>query len=103
MWRNSANPEENEHAMKAMLYLSGKEEPVAVFDEVTIVTMNDNHKVSPARISYKSKQLSSGKAMVELYRHEKMRLQLEDGQEAEVLLTHSSLDMEGNAVGVLRV
>ena len=32
-----------------------------------------------------------------------MRLQLEDGQEADVLLTHSSLDMEGNAVGVLRV
>lgn len=89
--------------MKAMLYLSGKDEPVAIFDEVTIVTMNDNHKVSPARVSYKSKQLSSGKSMVELYRHEKMRLHLEDGQTADVLLTHSSLDMEGNAVGILRV
>ncbi len=89
--------------MKAMLFLSGRDEPVAVFDEVTVIKMNDNHRVSPARVSYKSKQLSRGKTMVELYRHEKMRLQLEDGQEADVLLTHSSLDMEGNAVGVLRV
>lgn len=89
--------------MKAMLFLSGKEEPVAVFDEVTVIKMNNNHSVSPTRVSYKSKQLSSGKTMVELFRHEKMRLQLEDGQEAEVLLTHSSLDMEGNAIGVLRV
>ncbi len=89
--------------MKAMLFLSGRDEPVAVFDEVTVIQMNDNHRVSPARVSYKSKQLSRGKTMVELYRHEKMRLQLEDGQEADVLLTHSSLDMEGNAVGVLRV
>lgn len=103
MRRTSANPEENEHAMKAMLFLSGKHEPVAVFDEVTVVRMNDNHRVSPARVSYKSRQLSRGKTLVELYRHEKMRLQLEDGQEADVLLTHSSLDMEGNAVGVLRV
>ena len=39
--------------MKAMLFLSGKHEPVAVFDEVTVVRMNDNHRVSPARVSYK--------------------------------------------------
>ncbi|MBW7882241.1 MAG: hypothetical protein H3C34_06340 [Caldilineaceae bacterium] len=89
--------------MKAMLFMPGKDEPVAVFDEVKIVTMNDNHKTSPVRISYKSQKLNAGKTMVELHRDARLLLKLEDGRDADVILQHSSLDMEGNAVGVLRV
>lgn len=89
--------------MKAMLYLSGKSDPVAVFDEVTIVEMNDNHTAAPYRITYKSAQLNSGKTMLELHRDEKMDLKLDDGRSCAVLLQHSSLDMDGNAVGVMRV
>ena len=89
--------------MKAMLYLKNKEEPVAVLDEVNLITFNDNHKADPVRISYKSRKLNAGKTMIELLRHEKMEVKLEDGRHGSVLLQHSSLDMEGNAVGVLRV
>jgi hypothetical protein len=89
--------------MKAMLFLDNKEAPVAVLDEVTVVGMNDNHKSSPVRIAYKSYKLNAGKTMIELHRDEKMVLKLEDGRNGSVLLQHSSLDMEGNAVGVLRV
>lgn len=89
--------------MKAMLYLVGKDEPAAVLDEVTLVQFNDNHKISPVRVSFKSSKLNAGKTMTEMHRHEKMQLRLEDGRTAEVLLQHSSLDMQGNAVGVLRV
>jgi hypothetical protein len=32
-----------------------------------------------------------------------MQVHFEDGRQAEVLLQHSSLDMQGNMVGVLRV
>lgn len=89
--------------MKAMLYLSGKEEPAAVLDEVNIVTFNDNHKDSPVRVSFKTRKFNAGKTMTELHRHDKMQLRLEDGRGADVLLQHSSLDMEGNTIGVLRV
>lgn len=89
--------------MKAMLFLNNVEKPVAVLDEVTIVTMNDNHKSAPLRISYKSSKLNADKTMIELHRHDKMLIKMEDGRSGSVLLQHSSLDMDGNAVGVLRV
>jgi hypothetical protein len=65
--------------------------------------MNDNHKASPTRITYKSNKFNAGKTMLELHRDEKMTLKLEDGRNANVLVQHTSLDMKGNAVGVLRV
>ena len=89
--------------MKAMMFLPGRDEPAAIFDEIKIVAMNDNHKASPVRIFYKSNRLNASKIMVELFRDNKMLLKLEDGREAQVMLQHNSLDMEGNAVGVLRV
>ncbi|RIK39940.1 MAG: hypothetical protein DCC55_16570 [Chloroflexi bacterium] len=89
--------------MKAMLYMAGRQEPVAVFDEVNIVTMNDNHKAAPFRVLYKTRRLNASKTMLELHRDTKMLLKLEDGREANVILQHNSLDMQGNAVGILRV
>lgn len=89
--------------MKAMLFLNDKETPVAVLDEVTVVEMNDNHKADPLRIAYKSYKLNAGKTMIELHRDEKLVVKLEDGRSGNVLLQHNSLDMNGNAVGVLRV
>ncbi|MFZ4847540.1 MAG: hypothetical protein ACOYL7_00215 [Caldilinea sp.] len=89
--------------MKAMLYLSGKEEPAAVLDEVTVVTYNDNHQDSPQRVQFKSRKFNAGRTMTELHRHAKMQVHFEDGRQAEVLLQHSSLDLQGNMVGVLRV
>ena len=32
--------------MKAMLYLHNKTQPVAVLDDVTLITMDDNHKAA---------------------------------------------------------
>ena len=89
--------------MKAIMFIPGRDDPAAVFDEVNIVKMNDNHLDSQYRIFYKSRKLNASKVMVELFRDNKMMLKLEDGREASVMLQHSSLDMEGNAVGVLRV
>ena len=89
--------------MKAMLYLPGKEDPVAVFDEVKIIKMNDNHADAPYRITYHADRLNSGKTMVELQRDAKMVLKLEDGRSVDVLLQHTSMDTAGKAVGVLRV
>ena len=89
--------------MKAMLFLNNTEKPVAVLDEVTVVAMNDNHKNNPLRITYKSYKLNASSTMIELHRTDKMQVKLEDGRTGSVLLQHSSLDMEGNAVGVLRV
>ena len=89
--------------MKAMLYMQGKNDPVAVLDEVNIIQMNDNHKTSPLRVTYKSQTLNASKTMLELHRDEKMTLKLEDGRNASVLLQHNSIDLKGNAVGVLRV
>ena len=89
--------------MKAMLYMPGVQEPVAVLDEVNVVEMNDNHKEFPLRILYKSQKLNAGKKMLELHRDNRMLLKLDDGREATVLVQHASLDMRGNSVGVLRV
>jgi len=89
--------------MKAMLYMPGKDDPVAVLEEVSIVQMNDNHKASPTRITYKSRKFNAGKVMLEMHRDVKMTIKLDDGRNAEVLLQHTSLDQQGNAVGVLRV
>jgi hypothetical protein len=83
--------------------MQDQNEPVAVFDEIELVQMNDNHKAAPYRITYKTKRLNAGKTMLELHRDEKMTLKLEDGRQASVLLQHTSLDMQGNAIGVLRV
>lgn len=89
--------------MKAMLYMQDKKDPIAVLDEVNIVKMNDNHTQSPDRISFSTAKLNASRTMIELHRDQKMRLRLDDGREANVLLQHSSLDSKGNAVGVLRV
>lgn len=89
--------------MKAMLFHKDLQNPVAVFDEVQLVEMNDNHTSAPYRITYKAESLNSGKTMLELHRDESMTLKFDDGRTCSVLLQHSSLDMEGNAVGVLRV
>lgn len=89
--------------MKAMMFMQGRKEPVAIFDEINIIQMNDNHKAAPLRVTYKTRKLNAGKTMLELHRDEKMTLKLEDGREASVLLQHASLDLQGNSVGVLRV
>jgi hypothetical protein len=89
--------------MKAMLYLSNKQEPVAVLDEVQIVKMNDNHPAFPYRITYSASKLNAGKTMAELHRDSKMVLKLDDGRSCNVVLQHTSMDSKGNAVGVLRV
>ena len=89
--------------MKAMMYLPGQDSPAAVFDEIQIVRMNDNHRLEPVRINYKARELNASKVMTEMFRDAKMVLKLEDGRECDVLLQHNSLDMEGYAVGVLRV
>jgi hypothetical protein len=89
--------------MKAMLYMPGRTEPVAILDEINIVQMNDNHKSAPQRILYKTQKLNAHKVMLELHRDTTMTLKLDDGRQANVLLQHSSLNMQGQAVGVLRV
>jgi hypothetical protein len=89
--------------MNAMLYMPNRDEPVAVLDDVKVIAFNDNHKASPVRVYYRTRQLNAGRTMLELHRDEKLRLHLQDGREAIVLLQHNSLDMEGNYVGVLRV
>ncbi len=88
--------------MKALLYMQDEKDPVATLD-VNIITMNDNHAAAPHRINYKSQGLNAGKTMLELHRDEKMTLKMDDGRSCSVLLQHTSMDMEGNAVGVLRV
>lgn len=89
--------------MKAMLYYPNREEPVAVLDEVSVVEYNDNHKRAPLRIYYTTQKFNASQVMAELLRDEKMRLKLEDGRSADVLLQHNSLDVGGRFVGVLRV
>jgi hypothetical protein len=86
-----------------MLYMLNKSEPIAVFDDVQIVKMNDNHAAFPYRITYRASRLNAGKTFVELHRDERMLLKLEDGRSCHVLLQHNSLDGQGQAVGVLRV
>jgi hypothetical protein len=90
--------------MKAELYMQEKEDPVALFDEVKVVELNDNHQIAPYRVFYRSQRLNATKVMLELYRYEKMLLKMEDGRQCSVLLQHSSMDVKnGDAVGVLRV
>ena len=83
--------------------MTGKEEPVAVLDDVRIFDYNDNHTEAPQRIYYTSRSLNAGKTMLEMHRDEQMLLRLEDGRSAQVLLQHNSMDLSGNAVGVFRV
>lgn len=89
--------------MKGMLYLPGREEPVAVLDDVEVIDYNDNHKLAPQRVYYKSAHLNAGRTMLELQRDDSMLLKLDDGRSVRVLLQHSSMDANGNSVGVLRV
>jgi len=89
--------------MKATLYMPEQNDPVAIFDEVKIVKMNDNHVQSQNRITYKSRRINASRTMVELHRDIPLSLRLEDGRNCEVMLQHASMDQEGNAVGVLRV
>ena len=89
--------------MKAMLYLSPKPDPVAIFEEINIVQMTQEIHPTPYHITFKAPRLNAGKTMVELQRDSKMTLKLEDGRTCTVLLQHSSIDSKGNAVGVLRV
>ncbi len=89
--------------MKATLYMKDQKNPVAELDEVKVVSYNDNHKASPTRVTYKTKRLNAGKMMLELFRDMRMTLRLEDGRVGGVLLQHSSLDMDGNFIGVMRV
>lgn len=89
--------------MKATLTMQGRKDPVAVLDEVNIVSFNDNHKRSPTRVTYKSKMLNASQLMTELHRDDRFTLTLEDGRSGGVVLQHSSLDSHGNFVGVMRV
>lgn len=89
--------------MNAMLYLPGKDKPIAVLDHVDVVTMNDNHAHAPDRIFYRTRRFGDGKKMIELFRDAKMTLKLSDGRTCSVLIQHSSLDSKGQFVGVLRV
>jgi len=89
--------------MKGMLYLSNREEPVAVLDDVQLLEYDDNHKVAPLRAYYKTRRLNAGRTMLELQRDERMVLKLDDGRSGNVLLQHESMDADGNSVGVLRV
>ncbi len=89
--------------MNAMLYMPGQEKPIAVLDHVDVVSMNDNHKLSPDRVFFRTRRLGTTKKMIELVRDERLTLKLDDGRTCNVLLQHSSLDSEGQTVGVLRV
>jgi hypothetical protein len=89
--------------MNAMLYMPGKDDPIAVLDHVDVVTMNDNHTLSPERVFFRTRRLGNTKKMIELVRDEKLVLKLADGRSGSVLLQHTSLDSKGQSVGVLRV
>ena len=88
-----------------MLYDSRMDQAVSVLDDVRIVEFgSSNHpESSQMRIYFKTKALNATKTMVELHRDQKMTVKLEDGRTASALLAHSSMDSEGNAVGVLRL
>ncbi len=65
--------------------------------------MFKTYEVDPIRVSYSTKKLNTGKTLTEMQRTRTLVLKLEDGREANVVFQHSSMDMEGNLVGVLRV
>jgi hypothetical protein len=91
--------------MKAMLYLDRLDQPVSVLDEVKVVEYDSTNHTdhSHHRIFYKTKSLNATKTMIDLHRDRRFVLKLEDGRTANVLLQHSSIDMQGHAVGVLRI
>ena len=90
--------------MKATLYMEeDADKPVAQFDEVKVVELNDNHPQFNRKIFFKSSRLNASKVITELHRDRKMKLVLEDGRTASVLLQHQSLDTQGQAVGSLTV
>lgn len=91
--------------MKAMLYTDKMDQAVSVLDDVRIVEYNStNHSEnSQTRLFFKTRALNASKTMVELHRDQKMTIKLEDGRTGSTLLAHSSMDSEGNAVGVLRL
>lgn len=91
--------------MKAMLYAEKMDKPVSILDDVRIVEYGStNHaENSQTRLFFKTKALNATKTMVELHRDRKMTVKLEDGRTGSALLAHSSMDSEGNAVGVLRL
>ena len=82
--------------MKGMLYLPGRAEPAAILDDVKVIAFNDNHTVAPVRIYYSTRNLNTGKAMLELVRDDRLQIKLDDGRSGNVLLQHQS-------VGLLRV
>ncbi len=86
--------------MKGILFLD--DQPVAQLDE-TRTTVFKTYDVDPIRVSYSTKKLNTGKTLTEMQRTRTLVLKMEDGRQADVVLQHSSLDMEGNLVGVLRV
>jgi len=86
--------------MKGILFLDN--EAVAQLDE-TRTTVFKTYDVDPIRVSYRTKKLNTGKALIEMQRTRTLVLKLEDGRDADVVCQHSSMDMEGNLVGVLRV
>lgn len=91
--------------MKAMLFLDRTDQPVSVLDDVKIVEYSSTNHAghSHTRVFYKTKNLNATKTMIELHRDRPVVLKLEDGRTAKAFLQHSSIDMEGNSVGVLRV
>lgn len=91
--------------MKAMLYMDPKSQPVSILDEVKVVEyQSQNHaNHSNYRIFYKTPALNATKTMVDLHRERRLLVKLEDGRSANALLQHTSIDKDGNAVGVLRV
>ncbi len=86
--------------MKGILSLNGK--PLAQLDEVK-VTVFKTYEIDPIRVSYTSKALGIGKTFPELQRTKAMVLELDNGSQASVIFQHSSLDAQGQQVGVLRV
>jgi hypothetical protein len=91
--------------MKAMLYLNQTDQPVSVLDDVQVVEYKTNNHPDQShyRVFYKTKNLNATKMMAELHRDRRFLVKFDDGRSANALLQHSSLDMEGNAVGVLRI
>jgi hypothetical protein len=91
--------------MKAMLFLERMEQPISILDDVEIVEYKSNNHAdhSNYRIFYTTKTINATKTMTELHRDRRFVVKLEDGRTANALLQHASLDMQGNAVGVLRV
>ncbi|MCB0114363.1 MAG: hypothetical protein R2873_18810 [Caldilineaceae bacterium] len=91
--------------MKAMLYFDHTDQPVSVLDDVKVVEFQStNHgDASHVRIFYTTKALNATKTMTELHRDRRLTVKLDDGRSGNALLQHSSIDLQGNAVGVLRV